>query len=741
MPSSNVCWGLEIGAGAIKALKLERDAEGVRVADFAVLPHKKVLSTPDLNKDDAVAVALGAFMSQYRDALKGASVAVSIPGHSAFARFAKLPPVEKKGVANLVRFEAVQQIPFPIEEVEWDYQTFADENSPDIEVGIFAVTKAKISEILAQLAEQGLTPDIITLSPVAVYNAVAYDLSFTAKTPGTVILDIGTTATDLIIADAGRVWIRTFPLGGHNFTEALASTFKMTYGKAERLKREAETSKYKRHIFSAIKPVLAELVQDVQRSLVYYRDTHPDSNITRVIGVGSTFKLIGLRKSLSQQLKLDVYRYERGKRLTLEGAAAADFEAATAQLATAYGLALQGLGLQTINANLMPVQVVRQALWRRKTPWFVAAASLGLVAGGIAFLRPMLDNMAVSRARSDGAITGPIQNATRLGQRLKTSWTEASNAQQPGMVAENMRRLFEGRALHTLLLSDAASVLASANSFAGDPAAGPSPSAELRGYQTEYLTPGSPFPARAADPNAAGNNQAGGDSSSSSPESTEPKAAGEAGAVRITMVFDSPNNSRAFINDSVLRWLRENAQREGVPYTLAQIPTATEITWSPLNPPAGAPGSPSAPGSRAPAPGRGPAPPPPPSQPFGDDPPEDERNPSGPASGSPAPPRPPAGGPGPGSPGGPGGPGGPGRGPGQPGAPADAELEKLAPLPETLRVRPPEQRMYRFTLSWIAQLKTPAQLAAEANKKTEEQEGAASPAASSGPGSSEEARS
>lgn len=35
MASTNVCWGVEMGAGAVKAIKLERTDDGVRVIDFA----------------------------------------------------------------------------------------------------------------------------------------------------------------------------------------------------------------------------------------------------------------------------------------------------------------------------------------------------------------------------------------------------------------------------------------------------------------------------------------------------------------------------------------------------------------------------------------------------------------------------------------------------------------------------------------------------------------------------------
>lgn len=582
MPSANVAWGLEVGAGSIKALKLERDGDSLKVADFVVLPHKKVLSTPDLNKDDAIAVALGAFMSQYREALKGASVAVSVPGHSAFARFAKLPPVEKKGIANLVKFEAVQQIPFPIDDVEWDYQTFASDDSPEVEVGIFAMTKAKANELLAQYGDQGLTPDIITLSPLAAYNAIAYDLAFTAQTPGTVILDIGTTASDLIIADSGKVWIRTFPLGGHNFTEALAATFKLAYGKAEKLKREAETSKYKRHIFQAMKPVLQELVQDVQRSIAYYRDTHPESKISRLIVCGSTVKLLGLRKILSQQLQLDVFKLERFKRPQIEGSAAADFEAATPMMATAYGLALQGLGLQTIGANLMPIPVIRTAMWKRKTPWFVTAAALGLAAGGLSFLRPGLDSIAVNRAKSDASVTRPIQQAISSGRALKQEWEAASGAAQPGFVAQNVVRLLDGHRLYEMFLRDVSSMFQAAGEHARVQSAVTMPDdravATLVSFDTQYLAPEAPFQTQSGGGNqdAFGGNAGGG--AAAGDQNGEPSSAGPAGAVRITLTFDVPTDSRAFMNDSFLAWLRNSAQRSGVPYTLVGIPKPDQLS-------------------------------------------------------------------------------------------------------------------------------------------------------------------
>ncbi len=49
-------------------------------------------------------------------------VAISVPGQRGLPRFVKLPPVESSKIPDLVKFEAKQQIPFPLEDVVWDFQ-------------------------------------------------------------------------------------------------------------------------------------------------------------------------------------------------------------------------------------------------------------------------------------------------------------------------------------------------------------------------------------------------------------------------------------------------------------------------------------------------------------------------------------------------------------------------------------------------------------------------------------------
>ncbi|MFI4860627.1 MAG: type IV pilus assembly protein PilM [Phycisphaerales bacterium JB064] len=557
MATSNACWGIEVGAGGIKAVKLVLDGENVRVADFAVMPHKRVLSTPDINQDDAIRLALGAFVNQYD--LSKARVAVSVPGHAAFARFAKLPPVEPKQIPKIVRFEAEQQIPFSLDEVEWDFQTFRSPDSPDVEVGIFAATKERIRQQLQLYDDFGIVPDIVTLSPIAVYNAMAYDLVFDERTPGTVIVDVGTTSTDLIIAEAGRVWVRTFPFGGHNFTQEIVEKFSVSYAKAEKIKREVQQSKAARHVLQAMRPVFSDLGQEIQRSIGYYQSLHSDSDLQRVIGVGSTFELQGIRKALQQQVQLTVYTVEEFKRAVTDGPEVATLSQNAGQLMTAYGLALQGLEFATLEANLMPAAVVREAVWRRKTPWFAAAAALGLVAGGAMFIRPFMDQAAVD-AYPQPAV---IQQVISRGESLKSEASGVTGAQAIDRTLTNLVALADGRETYAYLLEDINQMIERANTVASGDASLKleTPTIAIETLKTEYHGTANP------------------DAEDSYGSSSDSEAAPENPQITVTMTAwtDHPRASD-FVVNSIDRWLRSNGERAGVPYKIVSGSPRWRIT-------------------------------------------------------------------------------------------------------------------------------------------------------------------
>src|SRR5436305_13654595 len=238
--ASNFAWGIDVGNRALKAVKLVREGDGLRVDDFEVIEHESVLSSAGDNREQLISAALSSFVQ--RHPFKGGQVAIGVSGQSSFARFIKLPPVEERKIPEIVRFEAIQQIPFPLDDVEWSYQLFRGEDSPDVEVGIFAMRKELINQHIKYFTDQDLNVQVVQMNPLAVYNALQHDGRFDNGT--TMVIDLGAENTDLLIADNDTIWMRSIPIGGNNFTETLVKAFKLNFAKAEELKRNSATSKY-----------------------------------------------------------------------------------------------------------------------------------------------------------------------------------------------------------------------------------------------------------------------------------------------------------------------------------------------------------------------------------------------------------------------------------------------------------------------------------------------------------------
>lgn len=414
MASPQTVWGIDVGRCALKAIKLAGggDDKKVEILAHEYIEHSKILSQPDADRPELIRIALETFLS-HNDLSKDA-VVVSVPGQHTLARFTKLPPVAQKRIPDIVRYEADQQIPFDMDEVIWDYQTFQEEGSPDLEVGIFAMKRELIREHLLHFEQASIEPVAVQASPLAVYNAAHFDGIVGDET--TILLDIGAENTDLIIATKATFWTRTVPIGGNNFTKALVKSFKLSFSKAESLKRNAEASKYARQIFQAMRPIFADLVQELQRSIGFYSSTHRDAKIAKIVCLGNAFKLPGLQKYLQQNLSLPVEKIESFKKLSIgTDAASSAFRNEILSFAVAYGLAVQALDQGMVSSNLLPTELAKQAVWRRKRPAFAAAAACLLLAGGLIWFRKTADMSALaSNAEDRGPTINDVDSAMQI---------------------------------------------------------------------------------------------------------------------------------------------------------------------------------------------------------------------------------------------------------------------------------------------------------------------------------------
>ena len=416
MPKNQPVWALDIGQAALKALKLVpgETPDHVIAEAFDYIEYPKILSQPDADPEELVREAMTTFLE--RNEVKGNRVAIGVPGQTGLVKFIKLPPVDKKRIPDIVKFEARQQIPFALEEVIWDWQEIAtegDEEFSQTEVGLFAMKREQIQRSMLPFTVAGIEVDIVQMSPIALFNFIAYDrlrpqgeagaiegevegeaaepkpAVSPAIEPGgsMVVLDIGADHTDLIITDGERIWQRNVPIGGNHFTRALTKELKLTFAKAEHLKRNATKAPDPRAVFTAMRGVFNDFSSEVQRSIGFYGSVNRQAKVVKVIGLGNGFKLPGLQKFLQQNLNMDVEKLEHFDRVVGEEVLSApQFQENMPSFAVAYGLGVQGLALGGLRTNLLPEEIEKARMIRAKKPLTLLAAALLLLGFSALFL-------------------------------------------------------------------------------------------------------------------------------------------------------------------------------------------------------------------------------------------------------------------------------------------------------------------------------------------------------------------
>jgi type IV pilus assembly protein PilM len=393
---TTAAWGIDIGLYALKALRcrVADDGSDKIVAEaFDFIEYPRPLSESTADPVTSIRDALKMFLS--RNKVRGDKVIISVPGQSGLARFIKLPPVESKKIPDIVRYEARQQIPFPLDEVVWDYQQMGaggveDGFALDCEVGIFALKREQVNRALLPFVEANVEVDIVQLTPIALYNMLVFDQlrdipppdQYDPENPpeSTVLLSIGTETTDFVVTNGYKMWQRNLPVGGNHFTKALVKEMKMNYETAEHLKRNASKAPDPKALFQAMRPVFSDLLNEVEKSLKFYSNFDKTAKIGRIVAAGNAVKLPGLQRFLTQNLGFDVAKLEAYRGLSGTGVVdAPPFKENMLSYGVCYGLALQGLKRSRLATNLLPRDILQYRMIRAKKPWALTAAALLLV--------------------------------------------------------------------------------------------------------------------------------------------------------------------------------------------------------------------------------------------------------------------------------------------------------------------------------------------------------------------------
>lgn len=385
---------------------LDLGMQTISLAEFHKLPngglslhaYKETELITDPAADATRPVQIEAAVNELATALKATKEKVHfcLPAQSVFSRFVKLPGATAEDVTGIIGFEAQQNVPFPIDEVVWDYQIMGQQHDGNWDVVLVAMKADQLTEVSDSVAKGGLKPDTIDLAPMAVCNAFRFN--YPELTGCSLLIDIGARTTNLIFVEGDRVFSRSIPVGGNTISAAVAKEFGQDITLAERLKIEKgfvglggayadPSDPTEARVAKVIRNTMTRLHAEIARSISFYRTSQAGSQPVRVFLCGGTVSLPYMAEFFSEKLQVPIEFLNPLRNVTVTNASVAEELGRKAHTAgELVGTALRELGQCPIEINLRPPSVVREIALARRKPFLVLAVLCLLFALGAVWL-------------------------------------------------------------------------------------------------------------------------------------------------------------------------------------------------------------------------------------------------------------------------------------------------------------------------------------------------------------------
>ncbi len=315
--------------------------------------------------------------------------AYSLSGQSVIIRFVKLPPLDDENVDELVRFEAQQNVPFPIDEVIWDWESLKG-GGIETEVILVAIKSDSLNDLNETVSETGLGTRLVDAAPTALYNSLRYN--YPDLTTPTLLLDIGAKTTNLIYAEGEKFFTRSINIGGAFLTSAIAKDYNMSFAEAENVKltsglvtlqggHASQLDESTAALGTVIRNSLNRLTAEIQRTTTLFRSQHGGSAPQKVLLGGGSASLPYMKEFLEEKLNLPVEFFNPMQRVSIGKAVNVDsLQGEAHQLGELVGLGLRATDKAAVNIDLVPDKVQAQRDITRRKPALIAASGL-LLAG------------------------------------------------------------------------------------------------------------------------------------------------------------------------------------------------------------------------------------------------------------------------------------------------------------------------------------------------------------------------
>ncbi len=430
MLNSKSFLAVDFGAGSLKLAEFEiNEAGGLRLRQYGL----KSLGAEGAQETTREATILKALqeMLAARD-IKGKTVNVCTPGFHVFSKFVKLPPVDASKVTQIIQYEAQQNVPFPLEEVVWDYQILGSTPSGELEVLLVAI-KADIVEGLFRVTEtSGLHLQLADVSPAALCNAFRFNYGDLEDC--TMLLDIGAKTSNLLFFEKGKVFSRSINLGANSITQDFATESKLKWDVAEKLKidegfvslggaYEEPENPHQAAISKIARQFMTRLHIQVNQTMQFYRGQQGGSAPVRLFLSGGASIMAYTAQFFAEKLNVPVEYFNPLRNIQIDPSINLEELARVAHsLGETVGLGLRNLAHCPVELNLMPESTLKWQSFNQKKPYLIATVfSLVL---GVAAIGYLFDKLADVKTKALDDVKRDVEPQKIRAEQFRKVWND-----------------------------------------------------------------------------------------------------------------------------------------------------------------------------------------------------------------------------------------------------------------------------------------------------------------------------
>jgi type IV pilus assembly protein PilM len=355
----------------------------------------------DLSNEDAILPSIGnALKTLSKEHNFSGKATLIIPGNLVLTRTINIPHIEESKRAQIIAFEAQQNLPYSLSEVVWDSQIVGDD-SVETEVLFIAAKSNTVNQLCGYMLAAGFQVEKISAATVLDYNTLQF--AYPDLDDDVLLINIGARSTNLLFRNAKGFFVRNIQLGGNSLTQSIADGLGRSFTRAEQIKHKffAETehsdedSRVKL-LNSSGEAFMRRMSQEITLSIVNYKRQTGNVAPKRILLNGRGSLLKGLSEQLAKTQKIEVDFFDPLQNVSLEGSIDIKMDVLLLQTSEIIGEACQGMVSRPSGVNLLPDIIQKDISFSRKKPFILVAAACLAFAPLPPFLSYKLANAAYS---------------------------------------------------------------------------------------------------------------------------------------------------------------------------------------------------------------------------------------------------------------------------------------------------------------------------------------------------------